>query len=79
MNPQRLQRRVEELEQKKEKNGGKLGHEERMLQSLKKDLETVRKLRGEDTEDKPEPEVVNRVQDVTVLGNKSIFYHPEWK
>lgn len=75
IDPARLQRRIDELEVKKERNNGKLGQEERVLLSLKKDLESVQKARG-GLPSKPKETV--EVESKT-LGKRSVFYHPEWK
>jgi hypothetical protein len=79
MDPSRLQRRISELELKRDKNNGKLGQEERVLEGLKKDLEAVRKLRGDIGQIEKNEENVEPISADKPLGIKSIFYHPEWK
>jgi hypothetical protein len=79
MDPSRLQRRISELELKREKNNGKLGQEERVLEGLKKDLEAVRRMRGDIGQIEKNAENVEPIRVDKPLGMKSVFYHPEWK
>ncbi|CEP21505.1 hypothetical protein BN1211_1619 [Cyberlindnera jadinii] len=87
VDPGRLQRRIDELEAKKERNGGKLWHEERTLESMKRDLEAVKKLRLGGVEGQAGGQAERSGSQTgsqagtpkpQPLGSRSIFYHPQW-
>lgn len=84
MNPQRLQRRIDELEQKKTKQGGHLGQEEKVLEGLRKDLALLKKTTGiqDSPPESPLPGLSQAEEETPEanlsLGKNSIFYDPEW-
>ncbi|KAH3678279.1 hypothetical protein WICMUC_001603 [Wickerhamomyces mucosus] len=80
LDPQRLQTRVNDLRVKKENNNGRLIHnEQRLLQNLEKDLESITK-HNLNTNNEAEDGDLQQEQEISEvkLGRKSVFYDPEW-